>query len=68
MAMASQQPGESDTLGFQEPEGIPERRQRGVVFKVQSGDLLWLSAVSAPDAPAGFRPVTTLRVVSTPRG
>ena len=68
MELASQQPGESDTLGFMEPEGVPERRGRGEPFPLHSGDIVWLSAVNAPDAPAGFRPVSALRVVATPNG
>ena len=59
--------GETDTLaGFEESVGTAVRCQRGDVLTLRSGDLLWLSAVSAPDAPTGFQSVTALRVVATP--
>ncbi len=68
MELASQQPGESDTLGFMETDRLPERRRRGEAFPLHSGDIVWLSVVAAPDSPVGVRPVSALRVVATPNG
>jgi hypothetical protein len=66
--LSSQLPGDSDTVGFEDLVQRPVRRQRGEGFELHAGDLLWLSAQSAPDAVGGVRPVTALRVVATPLG